>query len=291
MARYGLDLQQKNKNGRKTKIILVSVFLCFALILGSVSTLLLWRSLNYDFNNIFNREDVSTTLPPKTTAENTVVYDGESTFLVAVTSDDMKKIRFINLVDVDLGEKLIKVIPVDHSQKIKSQNKTYSKLLSESGIKTLVTAVEEQQNCTVSRYVLLTDSGYKSLYRAMGDITVKVREHIEYDTEDMFLELEKGENVLSPEKTYKYMKYLCETKKPYECSLINAEVIVSSFNAFMTPDKFLSADSRFSQVINYCDTDISIVDYTENKDKIEYLIPQTSKEKLKVYAVKELENE
>ena len=40
----------------------------------------------------------------------------------------------------------------------------------------------------------------------MGDITIKVSENVAYDTADMFLELNKGENVLTPDKTYKYMK-------------------------------------------------------------------------------------
>ena len=41
--------------------VLVIAFLCFSLLLGSVSMLLLWRSLNFDFNNIFVKQDESTT--------------------------------------------------------------------------------------------------------------------------------------------------------------------------------------------------------------------------------------
>ena len=48
----------------------------------------------------------------------------------------------------------------------------------------------------------------------------------------------------------------------------------------------------FSKLINYCKSDISIVDFTDNKEKIEYLIPKTSKEKLKVYvSEKVIDNE
>ena len=88
------------------------------------------------------------------------------------------------------------------------------------------------------------------------------------------------------------MKYICETEKGYECSRLNASVIVSSFEAFYNIEKFNSADAFFSKLINYCKSDISIVYYTENKDKIEYLIPKTSKEKLKVYvSEKEINHE
>ncbi len=291
MAKYGFDLQRKNKKRKTTALI--SLFICFVILLGSASTFLLWRSLNYDFNNIFNKtNEESTTSPATTVKTDSIVYEDKAIFLVAVTSDDQKELRFINLVDVDLGEKNIRVIPFDHTQKSKNEKLTYEKVLVDRGIKAVVSCVEADMNIDVNRYVLLTDTGYKSVFRALGDVTVNVNKDIEYDTPDMFLELKRGENTIAPEKVFKYMKYICETEKGYECSRLNAEVVVSAFESFYNIEKFNSADSLFSKLINYCKSDISIVDYTENKDKIEYLIPKTSKEKLKVYvSEKEFNNE
>lgn len=291
MAKYGFDLQRKNKKRRTTALI--CLFICFVILLGSVSTFLLWRSLNYDFNNIFNKNDAESTTAFITTEKtDSIVYEGKALFLVAVTSDDGKEIRFINLVDVNLGEKNIRVVPFDHSEKSKSQKLSYEKVFVNNGIKELISCVEADMNIDVDRYILFTDTGYKSVFRALGDVTVSVDKDVEYDTPDMFLELKRGENTLAPEKVFKYMKYICETEKGYECSRLNAEIIVSAFSAFYNVEKFNYADTLFSKLINYCNSDISIVDYTENKDKIEYLVPKTSKEKLKVYvSEKEFNNE
>ncbi len=291
MAKYGFDLQRKNKK-RKTTALIVS-FICFVILLGSVSTFLLWRSLNYDFNNIFVvTDDESTTAPPTTVKKDDIVYEGEALFLVAVTSDDGKQVRFINLIDVNLGDKTVRVIPFDHTAKEKQTKLTFEKILNTNGVKELVSCVEEELNIDIDRYALFTDTGYKSVFRALGDVTVRVNKDIEYDTPDMFLELKRGENTIAPEKVFKYMKYICETEKGYECSRLNGEIIVSAFEAFYNIEKFNSADTLFSKLINYCKSDISIVDYTDNKDKIEYLIPKTSKEKLKVYvSEKEINNE
>lgn len=291
MAKYGFDLQRKNKK-RKT-IALVCIFIAFVILLGSVSTFLLWRSLNYDFNNIFVKNDEeSTTSIPTTEKTDNIVLQGDALFLVAVTSDDEKEVRFINLIDVNLSEKSVRVIPFDHTRKSKQEKSAYEKILLQSGVKELVSAVERDNQVDIDRYVLFTDSGYKSVFRALGDITVRVNKDIEYDTPDMFLELKRGDNTIAPEKIFKYMKYICETEKGYECSRLNAEIVVSSFEAFYNIEKFSSADTLFSKLINYCKSDISIVDYTENKDRIEYLIPQTSKEKLKVYvSEKEIDDE
>ncbi len=265
----------------------------FVILLGSVSTFLLWRSLNYDFNNIFVKSDEeSTTSVPTTENIDNVVLQGDALFLVAVTSDDSKETRFINLIDVNLGEKTVRVLPFDHTGKSNQLKSTYEKILLNSGVKELVSAIESDRQVDIDRYVLFTDSGYKSVFRALGDVSVRVNKDIEYDTPDMFLELKRGENTIAPEKVFKYMKYICETEKGYECSRLNAEIIVSSFEAFYNIEKFNSVDSLFSKLINYCKSDISIVDYTENKDKIEYLLPKTSKEKLKVYvSEKEINDE
>lgn len=291
MAKYGFDLQRKNKKRKTTALI--CLFIAFVILLGSVSTFLLWRSLNYDFNNIFVKSDEeSTTPPPITENADSIAYDGEALFLVAVTSDDGKETRFINLVDVNLGNKTVRVIPIDHTKKDKQTKLNYEKILCTTGVKELVSSVEGDLGVDIDRYLLFTDTGYKSVFRALGDVTVKVSKDIEYDTPDMFLELKRGENTIAPEKIFKYMKYICETQKGYECSRLNGEIIVSAFEAFYNIEKFNYADTLFSKLINYCKSDISIVDFTDNKEKIEYLIPKTSKEKLKVYiSEKVIDNE
>lgn len=291
MAKYGFDLQRKNKKRKTTALI--CLFIAFVILLGSVSTFLLWRSLNYDFNNIFIKSDEESTAPAPTTEKtDSVTYNGEALFLVAVTSDDGNDVRFINLVDVNLSNKTVRVIPFDHTKKDKQTKLTYEKILCTTGVKELVSSVEENLNVDIDRYTLFTDSGYKSVFRALGDVTVKVNKDVEYDTPDMFLELKRGENTIAPEKVFKYMKYICETEKGYECSRLNAEIIVSAFEAFYNIENFNYADTLFSKLINYCKSDISIVDFTDNKEKIEYLIPKTSKEKLKVYvSEKVIDNE
>ncbi len=291
MAKYGFDLQRKNKKRKTTALI--CLFIAFVILLGSVSTFLLWRSLNYDFNNIFVKSDEeSTTTVPTTEKTDEIVYEGNALFLVAVTSDDGKETRFINLIDINLSDKTVRVIPFDHSEKSKQHKLRYENILIDSGVKELVSTVENDRQVDIDRYLLFTDTGYKSVFRALGDITVRVNNNVEYDTPDMFLELKRGENTIAPEKVFKYMKYICETEKGYECSRLNAEIIVSSFEAFYNIEKFNAADALFSKLINYCKSDISIVDYVDNKEKIEYLIPKTSKEKLKVYvSEKEINNE
>ena len=79
------------------------------------------------------------------------------------------------------------------------------------------------------------------------------------------------------------MKYLCESLKGYERAKANAEIIVAAFSSFYTVERFNSADNTFSVIIDYCDSDISIVDFTNAKDELSYLLPKSSKEKIKAF--------
>ena len=295
MAKYGLDLGRNNKTKKRKNTIFVIAFLCFAIVLGSVSTLLLWRSLNYDFNNIFNKDfnkETSDVIITTTEKSDVTVYSGGATFLTAVISDDKTEARFINLININLDEKTVKVIPVDDGIKDSQSGLRCGDLLEKKGAKALVEALSNYYGVKIDKYAVFTESGFKSVFKTMGNITVKVNNDIEYDTEDMFLELQKGENILTPEKVYKYMKYICETENGYERSRLTGEIIVSSFKAFFNGVNFALADEYFSKIINYCDSDISIVDYTEAKDKIEYLLPVSAKDVLKVFvSSKELNNE
>ena len=158
MAKYGFDLQRKNKN--KKNVVLIALFICFVIVLGTVSTFLLWRSLNYDFNNIFNKTDEESTTTVETTEKtDDAVFRGNALFLVAVTSDDGKQTRFINLIGVDLGEKTVRVIPFDHSRKSESADITYGKLLGDKGITELVSSVETDFRVDIDKYAVALKSG------------------------------------------------------------------------------------------------------------------------------------
>lgn len=282
MPRYGLDLGQKNKSNKKKVRTLVIAFLCFAVLLGAFSYLLLWKSLNYDFNNIFHSDsttEVATTVP---VSEKT--FSGTYVFGAAVTDDNATEIRFIELISVDLSEKIIRIVPVAYNTPSPTDNNiTLSAVYFNEGLTSLKNELSALCGTELSRVAVFTETNVKAVFRTMGNITVNVSKEIEYDTEDMFLELNKGENVLTPEKTYKYMKYLCENNEPFEAAKKNADIVVAAFSGFFTGENYLNGDALFVKLINYCKTDISIVDYTNAKEEIASLIPNSTKEQLKVF--------
>lgn len=283
MADYGFDLRRRTKSKKKKTRAFIIFFICFVIVLGSVSTLWFWRSLNYDFNNIFAR-DGETTQVVETTTPDSVTYSGKYSFLIAITSDDGKTSYIFNAVTINLDDKTIRVIPVDGNIVDSASGLTCHELLVSNGISSVVNCLNNYYGIEFSKYIVVTETQYKSIFRAMGDITINIPEEVVYETDDMFLEIPAEQDYsLSPDKTHKYMKYIYETKEGYARSAASAEIIVAAFNAFYTATNCENGENVFSNVINYCTTDISIVDFTEAQDEIKYLLPTNSKDKLKVF--------
>ena len=283
MARYGLDLERKNKFDTKRKRTFIILFICFCLLLGTASTLLLWRNLNYDFNNIFGDDTVASTLPVKEELTEAPVYEGSAVFFLAVTSDDKSSVRFINLISVDLFDKTIRVVPVDSNKILSNGQFTLADAVVKHSREYLITEAEKVLFTTIDRYVILTETAYKSIFNVFGDVEIFLEEEVSYDTEDMFLELKRGKNTFTPEKAYKYMKYVSSTYSGLKASEKNADVIVAAFSAFYTLENNANSEELFTKIINYCETDITIVDFINVKEKAGSIIPASNKEKLKVY--------
>lgn len=283
MARYGLDLERKNKFDSKRKRTLIILFVCFCLLLGTASTLILWRSLNYDFNNIFGEVVEESTLPQNEGITEAPVYEGNAVFFLCVTSDDKTAVRFINLISVDLFEKTIRVVPVDANKLLLDNKTTLSNAVIKQSREYLITEAEKVLFTEIDRYVILTETSYKSIFNVFGDVDVFLEEEVAYDTVDMFLELKRGKNTLTPEKAFKYMKYVSTTYSGIKASEKNADIIVAAFSEFYTHENDANSEAIFTKIINYCETDISIVDFINVQDKAGSIIPVSNKEKLRVY--------
>ena len=296
MANYGLDLQQKKKSKKHRTTVFIICFICFIIVLGSVSTLLWWRSLNYDFNNIFkNTDETETTEVPTTAAEN-VVYDGNYVFMTAVTSDDAQQIMFVNLISVDLASKTVRVVPVDRAFTDTASGKTCEQLIVQKNYNGAVEAINSKFHTEICRYAVFTESGLKSVFRLFGDLTVKIPQNIEHDTPDMFLELQKGENTLTADQVSKYLKYAYETQSSAKAAETAATVITAAFSCYYNAENNAYAQSFFEDICNICNerggrTNISIVDFANAADEAEYLVPRGTKEKLKVFVSANLTSE
>ena len=280
MAHYGFNLDRNRKKPKKKAVFIIG-FLCFAILLGACSTLLLWRSLDYDFKNFTKNAETSapeTETEPVTEGET---FSGEYAFSAAVTSDDGKTVYSISLICVDLEKRTVRVVPVDTAAHYGSE--TFADVFVSGGGAALKSALSGVYGIEVNRFVTLNEKQYRSVFRALGDLPLTVADDITYDSDDMYLELYKGENILTCDKVFKYMMYTVSEFDSAEAARKNAEIAVAAFDTFYNADSFRDADSLFAKLINCCTSDITIVDFTNAKPAIGSLVPRNAKEHLRVY--------
>lgn len=280
MAHYGFNLDRTRKKSKR-KVVLIISFACFAVLLGAFSTFLLWRSLDYDFNNFIKNEQVSTTVPETVPPETAPAYSGEYAFCTAVVSDDKTEVFSVELICIDLEKRTVRIVPIDTQSR--SGTGTVADLIvtgSGSEIKTVLGAMYD---ININRYVILTQSRFKSVFRVLGELTINISDDISFDNDEMFLELPEGENRLDHEKVGKYLRYINYACEPEEAARKNAEITVAAFNSYYNADNYRNADALFEKLINYCESDITIVDFTNSLPAAGSLVPASSKEHLKVY--------
>lgn len=291
MSRYGFNLNRNRKSSKKKQILIIA-FLCFTLLLGACSTLLLWRSLDYDFNNFFKNSETTTVTQTETETVSQRTFTGEYALAAVVVSDDKSAVYCAQLICVDLASKTVRVVPVDVLSDFSGQSfAAFAKNASGDEIKQVLSS---RYNIEVNRYLILTETKYKSVFRTLGDITLNIPDDVVYDADNMFLELPRGENVLSAEKVHKYMRYISENFDGEKAAHRHAEICSAAFESFFTAANFSDADNLFAKLVNCFSSDITIVDYTNSKEQIGSLVPQNPKEHLKVYVsetVREITNE
>lgn len=269
----GLTFINESKSKTKRFATFSISFLCFSLVLGSVSFLILFKSANYDFKNLVDRKETTdTTIAESTTAINSEKYAGKANIL-AICCDTSGKLIFSSVLNVDFDNKIISVCTLANDVSCISNNITasFASHYVAGGSKGLKMAVEAYSGITVDRYFKVTETNFKKIISSLGDVTLIIPSKISYMGDDYALNVEAGEQSMTGETLLSYLKYSSSNQR--------SEIIADVFDYYMNSKKVTATESTFETVINYLETDISIVDFTNYNKAINMFIADTSRQK------------
>lgn len=249
------------------------VFGIGVVMLACVCVLLLLREYDFDIDNLIGRTPETTE-----TSETTVItptLEGSATFLLVCSDDDSKYLHHAAIANVSLGEGKIRIYTLDAEDVVQANgfNGSLSKHLSHGGMVQLRSAVESLTGVTVSRYIRATDSSFKGLIKIFGGVPCNVKEKVRYSVDGVGYIIEKGEQTLTPDISYKYMYYLSQRNenKPETMSGFLSDMLC----AFLTQENYAKADKIFKSLVNILDTDISAFDFSNNKVSLGQFIAET----------------
>lgn len=233
--------------------------------LACVCTLLLLREYDFDIDNIIGRSPETTTEVSQT--EIDLSHEGKINFLVAVSDEKGNHLHHTAIVSTDVATGQIKIYTVDTKENYDTDNfsGTLSSVLSKSdgSMLSLKDAVEQVTGVEISRYIRATDSSFKDLIKAFGGVPYELKERVEYSCDGVGYIIEKGNQTLTADMSYKYMYYLSqeETNNPEEMSNFLSAIL----GVALTQQNYDKADYLYNKLRNILDTDISAFDFSNNK--------------------------
>ena len=135
--------------------------------------------------------------------------------------------------------------------------------LKNGGASQLVLAVSEYTGLEIERYLVGDEKAFINLIRYMGDVEIDVKESISYTHNGLSYIIDEGVQVMTPDMLLKYVVYLCDDTVKYNETLraLFAQFAKTLFDC----DSSQQAQDNFGSVIGYFETNISALDFSENK--------------------------
>lgn len=135
--------------------------------------------------------------------------------------------------------------------------------LENGGVSQLVLAVSEYMDMEISRYLVGDEKAFVSFIKYMGDIEINVEKSISYNHNGLSYIIDKGIQVMTPDMLLKYLVYLSDDTVSYS---ENLRLIFAQFaKALFDRDSSQQAQDNFGKVIGLFETNISALDFSENK--------------------------
>lgn len=256
-----LFLKEPELNG-KLKSFIIS-FLVFVIILAISSVILFMSSLDFNINNLVDKNmtmvEDSTAIINETYSVNKLSGNSDILFIL-LNSDGNVESVFCTMVDFD--NKFFKVKHIDgnsffmYSEKNSSINDIYEKD-SIDGLKKLFL---NRWNIEIKKYVVFSKNDLIKFLSSFNGFTVNVAEKVNYKSSEFSLELSKGKQDLSGEKALNYF-LICD--KNYK-----EQVLCDIISSVLKPEYVDNADILFKKFVNSSKTDISIIDYSQSVEKL-----------------------
>lgn len=250
---------EQRRNSKRFKNFIIA-FAAFVIVLGAVSALMFMKSLDFDLHNLISSAETTTEEASETTTEPIKLEGGSKVLFVCENSE--KSISFAFIIDTRFDEMKMTVytVPLGLTVNLGNVSGNLNGHYTQYGVTGVQKAIEEATGITIDRYIKTNESQLRSFLSKLEDVTLTVPHEVNSNG----LILNTGEQSLSAEMFLKYLNYCDDTQKSYA---------FSQFLKVLFGEKHLNTLERlFSYIANNSQTDITIVDYTNDTDKISVFV-------------------
>ena len=266
---------------RKRFFRLTAIFICIAVVIGSVSVAVILKNNNNFIKDLFTNE-TTVQSQEESTAENDLVdleqeLTGRARVLLYCTDREASEIYFMAMVDANMKRQSFKVYP------LKTDNPDYTKALSTGGYKELISKVESAEGIKIDRYIASDTDTFALAINYMGGLEYTVDERIEYRTDDYTLILTKGDQTIKGETLLKYFRY-CKTLDSQTGLQQQGDLICAMIDEYITAENVEKGDTIYEKVLSKINSksDISYIEASKALQMLKLLCESDKRQPAKV---------
>lgn len=244
---------EKQEKAKRFRAFIVA-FIAFVLVLGSISTLIFMKSVNFDLQNLLKSPDDTRTTEESTTTEIQPVAIRDAAVLL-VCCDTNNRLSLFSLVRADSAQNRIAVCALDTETVPATAQNTFQTVYEKNGMAGLKNAVSSAYGIQIDRYVKLSEANLKKAISAIGDISVEIPAPISYRGANFSLYLDSGVQMLTGDLFVKFVSYTdLDGQNRATAALVQATLQSLSGTA---------CEKQFNTLFNLSDSDFSVVDLTD----------------------------
>ena len=207
--------------------------------------------------------DAETTQATELVSSDQVI---KGNFLLALTYHDDIELLAVARLDSESKTMKMSFLSPETYCSFNNLSGTMDEHYDNGGITELLWAVGEYAHISIERYILADESAFLSLIEHIGEMQVVLEHSVVCGQDAASFIIEEGQQSLIPAMMTKYFYYLCENQPEYNEEIVDVMAIYSK-SLFSAEDEN-KTKSNFEYMISCLDTNISALDFGNNKEPI-----------------------
>ena len=273
MARKGrkniiFKTQRQSNSGELKRFI--SIFAICVFGIAGISCLAILSKFDFDIKSAVGGDMQTETSVAETTTVKSV-DETQATILMWCADSKRENLRFLWLCDLAVPENEVKIYSIDPKTVVDAGgvSRTLEGCYSASGVTELIKAVESFAGVKIDRYIGSTDSEFKTMINYFGGFEINVPEQTEYRSEEFNLMLIKGRQNIKGDTMFRYMRYLAT--QGTQGRKQQSEVLMQIMSSVLSKKNADRMSNIYSKLSNNLNTDITIVDFSQNEQALAVL--------------------
>lgn len=257
-------LFEKSSRDKKAFKYFIISFGVFILLLSMASAFLFMYSIDFNFDNFVNNPDAETAETQNNITEPIYTVNslsGKSTVLF-ICADNKENFDFAFTVDCNFDKQTMLVKCFDAKSVIQFNNSTLncSELYKNYSVQDFKKVLADSYQINADKYFVCDRASAKEILSLFDGVTVNVSENIDYNSNGINLELEKGKQNISGAYALNYLLISNNS--------IREKIICDIINSVLVPKYTDDSQKLFTAFVNAGETDISVIDYSQIIEKL-----------------------